>query len=72
MVAVLVKDAGFALPPHPVWVRGRDAVVAFIAGTGAPPLRAIVTHANGQPAIGWYVLFLAATSLAPPRWRCSP
>jgi RNA polymerase sigma-70 factor (ECF subfamily) len=55
MRAMLVQDASFAMPPHPHWFRGRDAVVAFLAGTGAVPLRAITTTANGQPAVGWYL-----------------
>ena len=56
MVAMLVEEATFAMPPHPHWFRGRDAVVAFVAGAGTPKLRHIVTRANGQPAIGWYYL----------------
>jgi RNA polymerase sigma-70 factor (ECF subfamily) len=55
MVAVLVEDATFAMPPHPLWFQGRDEVVAFISGTGRPRLRNIVTTASGQPAIGWYL-----------------
>jgi RNA polymerase sigma-70 factor (ECF subfamily) len=55
MVAMLVDDATFAMPPHPHWFRGRDAVVAFIAGTGRPRLRHLPARANGQPAIGWYL-----------------
>ena len=56
MVAILVEDATFAMPPFPNWFRGRDAVVGFISGTGTPALRSIVVRANGQPAIGWYLL----------------
>jgi RNA polymerase sigma-70 factor (ECF subfamily) len=56
MVALLVEDATFAMPPHPRWFRGRDAVVAFVAGAGTGALRHIVTRANSQPAIGWYYL----------------
>jgi RNA polymerase sigma-70 factor, ECF subfamily len=56
MVALLVDDATFAMPPHPRWFRGREAIVAFVAGAGTPPLRHIVTSANGQPAIAWYML----------------
>jgi hypothetical protein len=55
MVAMLVDGATFAMPPHPYWYRGREAVVAFLAGTGKPDLRHIPTRANGQPAIGWYL-----------------
>jgi RNA polymerase sigma-70 factor (ECF subfamily) len=56
MVAMLVEDATFAMPPHPHWFRGRDTVVGFLAGTGRIPLRHVVTAANGQPAVAWYIL----------------
>ena len=55
MVAILAEEATFAMPPFPGWFRGRDAVVAFITGTGTPVLRHLVTRANGQPAIAWYL-----------------
>jgi RNA polymerase sigma-70 factor, ECF subfamily len=55
LVALLVDDATFAMPPHPNWWRGRDAVIGFIACTGVHDLRHVTTRANGQPAIGWYV-----------------
>ena len=52
---MLVEGATFAMPPHPYWFRGRDAVIAFLAATGEPDLRHVITGANGQPAIGWYL-----------------
>jgi RNA polymerase sigma-70 factor (ECF subfamily) len=55
MVAMLVEGATFAMPPHPHWFRGRDAVIAFLSATGRPDLRHVSTRANGQPAIGWYL-----------------
>jgi RNA polymerase sigma-70 factor, ECF subfamily len=55
MVAMLVEGATFAMPPHPHWFRGREAVIAFLAATGTPDLRHAATRANGQPAIGWYL-----------------
>jgi RNA polymerase sigma-70 factor, ECF subfamily len=55
MVAMLVEDATFAMPPFPNWFRGRDTVMAFIRSTGTPPLRYVATRANGQPAVGWYI-----------------
>ena len=55
MVAMLAEDATFAMPPHPQWFRGRDAVVEFIAGTGRPDLRHALMTASGQPAIAWYL-----------------
>jgi RNA polymerase sigma-70 factor, ECF subfamily len=55
IVAMLVEDARFAMPPLPRWFRGRDAIIAFITGTGRPRLRHLPAQANGQPAIGWYL-----------------
>ena len=56
MRAVLVDDATFAMPPHPNWFSGREAVVTFITGVPVHPLRYVPTTANGQPAVGWYIL----------------
>ncbi len=55
LVALLVEDARFAMPPFPNWFDGRDAVLAFISSTGRPRLRHVLTRANGQPAVAWYV-----------------
>jgi RNA polymerase sigma-70 factor, ECF subfamily len=55
MVAMLVEDATFAMPPHPNWWHGRDAVVGFLTEVGTPDLRHVALRANGQPAIGWYL-----------------
>ena len=55
MVAMLVEDATFAMPPLPGWFSGRDAVIAFITTTGRPRLRSVVTRASGQPTVGWYL-----------------
>jgi RNA polymerase sigma-70 factor (ECF subfamily) len=65
MVAMLVDDATFAMPPHPNWWRGRDAIVAFIRSTGTPDLRHVATRANGQAAIGWYLWDPEAEVYAP-------
>jgi RNA polymerase sigma-70 factor (ECF subfamily) len=54
MVAMLVEEATFAMPPYPNWFQGREAVIAFIVSTGRPQLRHVLTQANGQPAVGWY------------------
>jgi RNA polymerase sigma-70 factor (ECF subfamily) len=56
MVAMLVEDATFAMPPHPHWFQGRDSVVALLSRTGKVPLRSIAVSANGQPAVAWYIL----------------
>lgn len=55
LVAVLVEDARFAMPPFSNWFQGRNAVIAFIRSTGRPLLRHVPTEANGQAAIGWYL-----------------
>jgi RNA polymerase sigma-70 factor (ECF subfamily) len=65
MVAMLVEDASFAMPPHPHWFHGRDAVVEFLVGTGKPDLRHIATTASGQPAIAWYWREPGARAYAP-------
>jgi RNA polymerase sigma-70 factor, ECF subfamily len=55
MVAMLVEDATFAMPPFPNWWWGRDAVIGFLRSTGEPELRQQVVRSNGQVAIGWYL-----------------
>jgi len=55
MVAVLVEDATFAMPPFPCWFAGRDDVVTFISRF-RPVLRHVLTRAGGQPAVAWYIL----------------
>ena len=55
IVAMLVEDATFAMPPFPNWFRGRDVVISFITSTGRPRLRYVPTRANGQAAVAWYV-----------------
>ena len=65
IVAVLLADATFAMPPHPNWFRGRDAVITFITGVGRPPLRFVATSANGQPAVGWYIRYTPGGSFLP-------
>lgn len=58
LVALLRKDVRLAMPPHPTWYDGREAVVAFCAGsnlfTGSDVVRLVPTRANRQPAFGIY------------------
>jgi RNA polymerase sigma-70 factor (ECF subfamily) len=58
LVALLREDVRMAMPPHPTWYEGRDAVAAFIAGVatapGSEPHRLVATRANRQPAFGVY------------------
>jgi RNA polymerase sigma-70 factor (ECF subfamily) len=55
--AMLAEDATFAMPPLASWYQGREAIRAWAAGwplSGAWRWHAIVTTANGQPALGFY------------------
>jgi RNA polymerase sigma-70 factor (ECF subfamily) len=55
--AMLAEDATFAMPPLASWYRGREAIDAWARAwsmNGSWRWRAIVTRANGQPAIGFY------------------
>jgi RNA polymerase sigma-70 factor (ECF subfamily) len=58
IVAMLAEDATFVMPPYTGWCRGRAAVAgSWLMPEGPPPrLRAVSTWANGQPAVGAYVL----------------
>ena len=40
-------------------------MIEFITGVGAPPLQSALTTANGQPAIGWYILDREQESFLP-------
>ena len=58
LVALLREDVRLAMPPHPTWYEGREAVAAFLAGVlfapGAEARRLMPTRANRQPAFGIY------------------
>jgi RNA polymerase sigma-70 factor, ECF subfamily len=58
LVALLREDVRLAMPPHPTWYEGREAVAAFLAGVafapGSEAHRFVPTRANGQPAFGVY------------------
>jgi RNA polymerase sigma-70 factor (ECF subfamily) len=58
LVSLLRKDVRLAMPPHPTWYDGREAVAAFLAGVafapGSEPHRFVPTRANRQPAFGVY------------------
>ncbi len=47
-----------AMPPHPTWYEGREAVAAFLAGIAFAPgsegHRLVPTRANSQPAFAVY------------------
>jgi RNA polymerase sigma-70 factor (ECF subfamily) len=58
LVALLREDVRLAMPPHPTWYDGREAVAAFLAGIafapGSEAHRLVPTSANRQPAFGVY------------------
>jgi RNA polymerase sigma-70 factor (ECF subfamily) len=58
LVALLREDVRLAMPPHPTWYEGREAVAAFLAGIlfapGSEARRLMPTRANRQPAFGVY------------------
>lgn len=61
LVALLRKDVVFAMPPHATWFRGAEAMRLFLqtprfAAFWAGGLRALLTRANGLPALAWYTL----------------
>ena len=58
LVALVRKDVRLAMPPHPTWYEGREAVATFLADfafrPGSGPHRFVPTRANRQPAFGVY------------------
>ena len=56
LVSLLSEDAGFSMPPLPLWLQGRTDVAAFYLGTGigCKGSRLVPTTANGCPAFGHY------------------
>jgi RNA polymerase sigma-70 factor (ECF subfamily) len=58
--AMLAEDALFAMPPHPTWFTGREAIAEFLGRfplrPGAPSERILPTRANGQLSFGHYRL----------------
>lgn len=59
IAAMLTETATLAMPPTASWFRGRDAIVAFLRAAaldGTRRWRLLPTSANGQLAMGAYVL----------------
>jgi RNA polymerase sigma-70 factor (ECF subfamily) len=57
LAALLTDEAAFAMPPHPTWFRGREAVAEFLrTGPLAPGnrWRLVPIRANGQIAFAHY------------------
>ena len=56
VVSMLAEEATWSMPPLPAWYQGQDAISRFLlAGPFTVRWRHLVTHANGQPAVGCYV-----------------
>ena len=58
LVALLTEDVTWSMPPLAHWYRGRDAVVDFavqVPMTRCPSWRHLLTSANSQPAVAFYV-----------------
>jgi RNA polymerase sigma-70 factor (ECF subfamily) len=60
VAALLGADARLVMPPTTSWYDGREAVTAFLASHAFTPgmagrMRAVVTAANRQPALGVYI-----------------
>jgi RNA polymerase sigma-70 factor, ECF subfamily len=57
VAAMLTEDAAFAMPPLRSWFGGREEIRAFLSGwpmSGIWRWRVVRSHANGQPALGFY------------------
>lgn len=56
LTTLLHADAVQSMPPYPLWLRGRDQVLAWWTGPGAGcrGSRLVPTVANGMPAFGQY------------------
>ena len=59
LVELLAKDATLAMPPTPIWFRGRKAIGEFLATVPADgrldQIPLVRTRANGSPAVAAYM-----------------
>jgi RNA polymerase sigma-70 factor (ECF subfamily) len=55
IVALLMEDARFSMPPLPFEWQGRDRASQFLGVVLGPGRRLVATRANGQPAFGLYL-----------------
>lgn len=56
LTGLLHQDATMSMPPYSLWLRGHEAIAAWLLGRGAGcrGSRLIPTHACGSPAYGQY------------------
>ena len=58
LAALLREDARLTMPPHAVWFEGREAILVAARQGFVPEfgqLRAVIAHANRQPAVAHYL-----------------
>jgi RNA polymerase sigma-70 factor, ECF subfamily len=66
--ALLVEDATFAMPPLATWYETREVIAHWAAASsmsGAWRWRAVLTRANGQPALAFYSWDVGAAAYLP-------
>ena len=58
VLALLTEDATWSMPPWASWFNGLDAIAVFLRDEALDGVtwRHVITHANGQPAVGCYIL----------------
>ena len=57
LLALLTEDALLTMPPEPLEYQGHAAIAEFFQSRpwwGARTARLVLTHANNQPAFGYY------------------
>ena len=59
IISLLIEDTTFAMPPLPLWLRGRAAIRAFISagilnGEARGRWRLLPVRTNGAPGFAWY------------------
>jgi RNA polymerase sigma-70 factor, ECF subfamily len=67
ILSMLSDDATFAMPPYAEWCRGREAIAkSWLMPAGPPPrLRYVPARANGQIALGTYLIDPAGRAYLP-------
>lgn len=67
ILAMLTEDSSFSMPPYPNWCRGREQVGRSWLMPGGPPprLRYAQARANGQLALGSYLIDLTSGDYLP-------
>lgn len=70
IVALLHEEVTLSMPPHPMWLDGRDATMRFLRPRVGVVIaehrfRTILLEANGRPAVGFYRQQRAEDATAP-------